>query len=160
MVSEALVGGLIDAWMSSCWRYGVIDLTNVMGEVDGMGLSRRGMRRGRISLILRKPRMRLIIAQRTGVREGLIPPSFVCPRRTRKSPRSGWQSRRTSMSIRSRCGGTFAAVPVPPATSLITGGESHAQLNCRRRPTGAARRHAPHGLREDPLPEHRPELLP
>ena len=43
------------------------------------------------------------------------------------------------MSIRSRCGGTFAAVPVPPATSLITGGESHAQLRCLRRPTGAAR---------------------
>ena len=65
MVSEALIAGLIDVWMSSCWRYGVIDLTNVMGEVDGMGLSRRGMRRGRISLILRKSRMRLIIAQRT-----------------------------------------------------------------------------------------------
>ena len=63
IVSEALIAGLIDVWMSSCWRYGVIDLTNVMGEVDGMGLSRRGMRRGRISLILRKPRMRLIIAQ-------------------------------------------------------------------------------------------------
>ena len=25
MVSEALIAGLIDVWMSSCWRYGVID---------------------------------------------------------------------------------------------------------------------------------------
>ena len=43
------------------------------------------------------------------------------------------------MNIRSRCGFTLAAASVPPATSLITGGESHAQLRCLRRPTGAAR---------------------
>ena len=43
------------------------------------------------------------------------------------------------MNIRSRYGFTLAAASVPPATSLITGGESHAQLRCLRRPTGAAR---------------------
>ena len=32
-----------------------------------------------------------------------------------------------------------------PATNFITGGESHAQLRCLRRPTGPARTHTPHG---------------
>ena len=39
------------------------------------------------------------------------------------------------------------------------GGENHAQLRCRRRPTGTARPRSPHRPRQDPLPHRRPGLL-
>ena len=63
-----------------------------------------------------------------------------------------------SVSIRSRCGFTLAAASVPPATSLITGGgaiPSCVACGARLKPHAHSTR-----LREDPLPDRRPELLP